>query len=177
LFGLLDPDDRGDDPPKRCYIPEDSTHLDRGFSCFPFVFPGKCWDSISDSACYLPSAFEFISHQSSVILPLDPVYSRCNSKNSLLQYCVLLHTERLRITSFFISFMIYMYIFVPFLFGCFGVYNTTLSKVICQNYWVFGPFPLSGILGTRKHGVSETGCFHPQVWGEDTYSVGSLRQN
>jgi hypothetical protein len=29
------------------------------------------------------------------------------------------------------------------------VYNT-------QNYWVFGLFPSSGILGTRKHDVSET---------------------
>jgi hypothetical protein len=26
-----------------------------------------------------------------------------------------------------------------------------------QNYWVFGLFPSSGILGTRKHVVSETG--------------------
>jgi hypothetical protein len=26
-----------------------------------------------------------------------------------------------------------------------------------QNYWVFGLSPLSGILGTRKHDVSETG--------------------
>jgi hypothetical protein len=26
-----------------------------------------------------------------------------------------------------------------------------------QNYWVFGLFPSSGILGTRKHDVSETG--------------------
>jgi hypothetical protein len=26
-----------------------------------------------------------------------------------------------------------------------------------QNYWVYGLFPLSGILGTRKHDVSETG--------------------
>jgi hypothetical protein len=25
-----------------------------------------------------------------------------------------------------------------------------------QNYWVFGPFPSSGILETRKHDVSET---------------------
>jgi hypothetical protein len=29
------------------------------------------------------------------------------------------------------------------------VYNT-------QNYWVFGLFPSSGIVGTRKHDVSET---------------------
>jgi hypothetical protein len=26
-----------------------------------------------------------------------------------------------------------------------------------QNYWGFGIFPSSGILGTRKHDVSETG--------------------
>jgi hypothetical protein len=30
------------------------------------------------------------------------------------------------------------------------VYNT-------QNYWVFAIFASSGILGTRKHNVSETG--------------------
>jgi hypothetical protein len=30
------------------------------------------------------------------------------------------------------------------------VYNT-------QNYWVFGLFPSSGILETRKHDVSEIG--------------------
>jgi hypothetical protein len=30
------------------------------------------------------------------------------------------------------------------------VYNT-------QKYWVFGLFPLSSILETRKHNVSETG--------------------
>jgi hypothetical protein len=38
------------------------------------------------------------------------------------------------------------------------VYNT-------QNYWVFGLCPLSSILETRKHNVSETGCFHSQVRG------------
>jgi hypothetical protein len=27
-----------------------------------------------------------------------------------------------------------------------------------QNYWVFGLFPLSGVLENRKHGISETGC-------------------
>jgi hypothetical protein len=27
-----------------------------------------------------------------------------------------------------------------------------------RNYSVFGLFPLSGILGTRKHDVSETSC-------------------
>jgi hypothetical protein len=38
------------------------------------------------------------------------------------------------------------------------VYNT-------QDYWGFWTFPLSGILETRKHDVSETGCFRPQVEG------------
>jgi hypothetical protein len=48
------------------------------------------------------------------------------------------------------------------------VYNT-------HNYWVFGLFPSSGILENRKHDVSETACFRPQVKGaEDTYSVGPL---
>jgi hypothetical protein len=63
------------------------------------------------------------------------------------------------------------------------VYNT-------RNYLVFGLFPLSGILGSRKHDVSETGsvsvlrcvcvCVCVCVCGcggEDTYSVGSLRQS
>jgi hypothetical protein len=31
--------------------------------------------------------------------------------------------------------------------------------------------PSSGILETRKHNFSESGCFQPQVRGEDTYSV------
>jgi hypothetical protein len=51
------------------------------------------------------------------------------------------------------------------------VYNT-------QNYWIFGLFPSSGILETRKHDVSETGSFfRPRVRGEDTYSVGSLKKS
>jgi hypothetical protein len=29
--------------------------------------------------------------------------------------------------------------------------------IITENYWVFGLLPLSGILETRKHDVSETG--------------------
>jgi hypothetical protein len=33
-----------------------------------------------------------------------------------------------------------------------------------QNYCVFGLSPSSGILGTRKQDISETGCFHPQMW-------------
>jgi hypothetical protein len=49
------------------------------------------------------------------------------------------------------------------------VYNT-------QNYWVFGLCPSSGVIKTRKHDVSETGCFRPQVRGGDTDSVGYLRK-
>jgi hypothetical protein len=50
------------------------------------------------------------------------------------------------------------------------VYNT-------QNYWVFGLFPLSGILENRKHDVSETGyvSIH-RCGGKDTYSVEPLRK-
>jgi hypothetical protein len=48
-----------------------------------------------------------------------------------------------------------------------------------QNY--SGLFPLSGILGTRKHDVLEIGSVsaHRCVGGggEDTYSAGSLRQS
>jgi hypothetical protein len=33
-----------------------------------------------------------------------------------------------------------------------------LEEIKClENYWVFELFPLSGILETRKHDVSETG--------------------
>jgi hypothetical protein len=39
---------------------------------------------------------------------------------------------------------------------------------LTQNYWVFGLYPLSGILENRKHDVSETGCFRSQVKGEKT---------
>jgi hypothetical protein len=35
-----------------------------------------------------------------------------------------------------------------------------------QNYWVFGLCPSSGIVGTRKHDVSETGSVSSDV-GED----------
>jgi hypothetical protein len=42
------------------------------------------------------------------------------------------------------------------------VYNT-------QNYWVFGLFPSSGILGTRKtQRFGNWICFRPQVRGEET---------
>jgi hypothetical protein len=48
-----------------------------------------------------------------------------------------------------------------------------------QNYWVFGLCLSFGILETRKHNVSETGSVSVLRWcmggGEDTYSVGSLR--
>jgi hypothetical protein len=39
------------------------------------------------------------------------------------------------------------------------VYKRFLSwaNMTLQNYWIFGLFPLSGILDTRKHKVSETG--------------------
>jgi hypothetical protein len=44
-----------------------------------------------------------------------------------------------------------------------------------QNYWVWGHFPSSGILETRKHDVSATGSVSVlRCGGEDTYSVGSL---
>jgi hypothetical protein len=36
-----------------------------------------------------------------------------------------------------------------------------------QNYWGFGLDPLSSILKTREHSISETGCFHSQMKGED----------
>jgi hypothetical protein len=48
---------------------------------------------------------------------------------------------------------------------------------INQNSWVFGLCPSSGILETKKHNVSETGCFCPQMRGEDTYSVAPLRKS
>jgi hypothetical protein len=38
------------------------------------------------------------------------------------------------------------------------VYNT-------QNYWVFGHFPSSGILETRKHDISETESVSVLRWG------------
>jgi hypothetical protein len=47
-----------------------------------------------------------------------------------------------------------------------------------QNYWVFEHFPLSGILEKRKHDISKTGFVSGlKWWGEDTYSVGSLRKS
>jgi hypothetical protein len=52
--------------------------------------------------------------------------------------------------------------------------------MVCQNhnYLVFGVSPSSGIVGKRKHDVSETGSVSVlRFGGEDTYSVGSLRQS
>jgi hypothetical protein len=44
-----------------------------------------------------------------------------------------------------------------------------------QNYCIYGPCPLSGILNTIKQKVSETGSVFVLTWGEgDTYSVGPL---
>jgi hypothetical protein len=49
---------------------------------------------------------------------------------------------------------------------------------MAQNYWVYGLFPSSSILGNRKHDVSENGSVSVLRCGdEDTYSVGSLRQS
>jgi hypothetical protein len=48
------------------------------------------------------------------------------------------------------------------------VYNT-------QNYWVFGLFPSSDILKTRKNDDRTLNLFPSSGEGEDTYSVGSLR--
>jgi hypothetical protein len=47
-----------------------------------------------------------------------------------------------------------------------------------QSYWVFGLFQSSGILGTRKHDVSDTESVSVlRCEGEDTCSVRSLRQS
>jgi hypothetical protein len=47
-----------------------------------------------------------------------------------------------------------------------------------QHYLVFGLFASTGILGTIKHDVSETGSLSFfRCGGEETYSVGSLRQS
>jgi hypothetical protein len=49
---------------------------------------------------------------------------------------------------------------------------------ITQNYWVFGLFPSSVILGIIKHDGSETGYVSAlRYGGEDIYSVGSFRQS
>jgi hypothetical protein len=40
----------------------------------------------------------------------------------------------------------------------FSIFQRVLMMVYhIHNYWGFGLFPMSGILGTRKHDVSETG--------------------
>jgi hypothetical protein len=47
-----------------------------------------------------------------------------------------------------------------------------------KNYWAFGLSPSFDVLGNRKHDVSETGSVSVlRCGGEDTYSVGSLRQS
>jgi hypothetical protein len=48
---------------------------------------------------------------------------------------------------------------------------------ITHRITVFWTFPSSGVLETRKHDVSETGCVSVLRWkgGEYTYSVGPLR--
>jgi hypothetical protein len=57
-------------------------------------------------------------------------------------------------------------------------YERTEHITDCQNYWVFGLCPPSGIVETRKRNVSETGSVSVLGWsGEDTYSVGSLRKS
>jgi hypothetical protein len=48
---------------------------------------------------------------------------------------------------------------------CVSLIGAGESGIYTQDYWVFLTFPSSGILETRKHDVSETGCFRPQVKG------------
>jgi hypothetical protein len=44
-----------------------------------------------------------------------------------------------------------------------------------QNNWVFGLFPSSGILGTRKHDVSETRSVSVlRFWGKTATQLGPL---
>jgi hypothetical protein len=40
-------------------------------------------------------------------------------------------------------------------------------RIYIQNCWVFGLFPSSGVLGTRKHDVSGTGSVFV-LWGGET---------
>jgi hypothetical protein len=56
--------------------------------------------------------------------------------------------------------------------------QTCISYGKFQNHWVSGLCPASGIVSTRKHNVSETGCVSDLRWGEgDPYSIGSLRKS
>jgi hypothetical protein len=50
------------------------------------------------------------------------------------------------------------------------VYNT-------QNYWVFGLFPLSGILENMTFQKLDLFLSSGEGGGEDTYSVGPLRKS
>jgi hypothetical protein len=52
----------------------------------------------------------------------------------------------------------------------------TYHKSRSQNYWVFGLFPSSGILKTRKLDVSETGLFSSSGEGETPTLLGSLER-
>jgi hypothetical protein len=49
------------------------------------------------------------------------------------------------------------------------MYNT-------QNYWVFGLFPLSSILETRKHNISESGPVSILWWGGTATQLGPLER-
>jgi hypothetical protein len=49
----------------------------------------------------------------------------------------------------------------------FGLPNLALNP---QNYWGFGLFPSSGILGTRKHDVSETASVSVLRFGGKTHT-------
>jgi hypothetical protein len=46
-----------------------------------------------------------------------------------------------------------------------SIFFSNIQPNISQDYWFFWTFPLSGILETRKHDISETICFRPQVKG------------
>jgi hypothetical protein len=41
-----------------------------------------------------------------------------------------------------------------------------VERFLFWNYWNFGLCPSTCILKTRKHNISETGCFRSQVRGE-----------
>jgi hypothetical protein len=59
--------------------------------------------------------------------------------------------------------------FKPVSIRCIKVYTRSLSsKQSFQNYWVFGLFPSSGILESRKHNVLETGSISILRWGGKT---------
>jgi hypothetical protein len=74
------------------------------------------------------------------------------------------------------------FILASSLIGIFSHFANNLLQIFRfvfydQNHWVFGPSPSSGILGNRKHDVSETGSvsvLRCVGGGGNTYSVGSL---